>query len=504
MVEADLELPFSVRTSPMLAELVHRKLNLCAGIAQMAQMKTRVPQRCMQESFADGTASVHVELLIPRSVALSAVLSEQVSVMLTSCVAGIAEREVCDLSRRERRGRRRTMHMLRSTSGVLQFSVGIRPPIARAIPLSAASSCRRGVARVCPSLQCCRCGESLLQGRFTRMQSWHLSFSRPEGPHSLLDLAIADAMPYKSAPKSRIPLARYPASNPSFYTLFTSTGCGRGVLVFPVQIQEKLVARQECTPSLLDLAIADAVARKKDPVLRSAAPPLRMMSMPLSPSPSPSAACVLRLEGAVRSVFQPDIEEAVEANCLVISPLEETLRQAQVPFVLMIRNLLPLLPSQALQGREVLLNLVIVGHSHGGVIGHSLAQCLESAGFRVKGIVAVDTLGLPRRTEMPSPRFDPQALARHLSPYHWQLTAPKVNMMAPEVPPFRRMLPSRAELLVGGAVFPPKYMKVLVRFQHAAFAYAYPNVLVGPAGARNPETLSTGLKVVQAKKWLIY
>ncbi|CAE7677069.1 Ago2 [Symbiodinium sp. CCMP2456] len=147
-------------------------------------------------------------------------------------------------------------------------------------------------------------------------------------------------------------------------------------------------------------------------------------------------------------------------ECKEVSPVEETLRQAQVPFILMIRSFFPLLASQVLlQGRQVLLNLVLVGHSHGGVIAHSMAQCLESAGFLVKGIVAADTLGLPRKAEMPLPRFDPQALARHRSPYHWHLSSPKVNMMAPDVPPLRRILPSRAELLVGGAVFPPKHLQ---------------------------------------------
>ena len=68
-----------------------------------------------------------------------------------------------------------------------------------------------------------------------------------------------------------------------------------------------------------------------------------------------------------------------------------------MPFVVMIRHFLPLLPSQALQGRQVLLGLVLVGHSHGGVIAHTMAQSLESAGFLVRGIVAADTVGLPRK-----------------------------------------------------------------------------------------------------------
>ena len=171
-----------------------------------------------------------------------------------------------------------------------------------------------------------------------------------------------------------------------------------------------------------------------------AEPSPKKMGTPPPPSPTPSAACMLRVQGGARAAgsdFRPDVglEAAVEVNCVEVSPLEETLRQAQVPFILMIRNLLPLLPSQALlQGRRVLLNLVLVGHSHGGVIAHSMAQCLESAGFLVKGILAADTLALPRKAEMPLPRFDPQALARHRSPYHWHLSSPKVNVMAPEVP----------------------------------------------------------------------
>ena len=55
MVGADAELPFPVRTSPIIiAELVHRKLNVCAG--GIAQMKKRVPHIRTQESSASGTA----------------------------------------------------------------------------------------------------------------------------------------------------------------------------------------------------------------------------------------------------------------------------------------------------------------------------------------------------------------------------------------------------------------------------------------------------------------
>ena len=336
----------------------------------------------------------------------------------------------------------------------------------------------------------CRCGESLLQGYFGSVQSWHLSFSRQAGTHSLLDFAIADSVPYSCAARFAFaaPAPGYSAKHvrdacmagltkgraivqvsgwirPPFASVHTIpsslahderkqrrlagfigvfVGVYQNVLA-PGLAHKSSSERAKHSVSCMrfqELAISRALrpvhTRKKDQGLRSfgsAAPPSMMGPLSCSPSrPSPSAACVLRLQGAVRSVFRPDIEEAVEANCLVISPLEETLRQAQVPFMLMIRNLLPLPTSRALQGREVLLNLVLVGHSHGGVIGHSLAQCLESAGFLVKGIVAVDTLGLPRWTEMPLRHFDPQALARHLSPHHWQLTAPKLNMMAPEVP----------------------------------------------------------------------
>ena len=190
-------------------------------------------------------------------------------------------------------------------------------------------------------------------------------------------------------------------------------------------------------------------APKRHAVLRSFTGASRMWAPPGVEEPSPkvgmsrpaswpSATFMLRVRGAARAGsrdFRPDagLEAAVQANCVEVSPVEETLRSAQVPFVVMIRNLLPLLPSQALQGRQVLLDLVLVGHSHGGVIAHSMAQSLESAGFLVRGIVAADTTGLPRKAEMPIP-IDPPAIARHRSPYHWHLSSPNVNMMAPEVP----------------------------------------------------------------------
>ena len=319
----------------------------------------------------------------------------------------------------------------------------------------------------------------LLKGYFGCVQTWHLSFYRQEGTHSLLDLCscvVRFTFPGFSAKQVhdacmaalttgraivqvsgwiRPPFASVPRILPSPAGTAHDKGKQRSLAGFIGQnVHAPVLARRAhkssselCSHSVSCMRFQERdpsrslrpvrVARKKDPVLRSSgsvAPPSPMKSMPLSPSPLPSAAWVLRLQGAVRSVFRPDIEEAVEANCLVISPVDETLSQAQVPFILMIRHLFSLLPSHALQDREVLLNLVLVGHSHGGVVGHSLTQSLECAGFLVKGIVAVDTLGLPRWSGMPLPRFDPQGLIRNLSPYHWQLTAPTVNMMAPEVP----------------------------------------------------------------------
>ncbi|OLP95326.1 hypothetical protein AK812_SmicGene22564 [Symbiodinium microadriaticum] len=396
----------------------------------------------------------------------------------------------------------------------------IRPPVASAhAPPPAASSLRPAAAPVCRFLHC------RYRGCFRGVESWHLVVDKQGGMQSFVDLAIADSVPYSSAVRSSpaatgskpvcnasrvaalltISRAIAQASGwirpPATHHQLRHNGregligvhSGKLFVLVPSRCAHESSSKQ-ANHSIRCMRFQELVhgagtaawhslrsvqaARKNYAVLRSsrcasrmwpppvmAEPSPKKVGMPPPPSPTPRAACMLRLQGAVRSVFRPDIEAAVESFCLEISPVEETLRQAQLPFILMIRNLLPLLPSQALQDREVPLNLVLVGHSHGGVIAHSMAQCLESAGFLVKGIVAVDTLALPRWTEMPLPRFDPRALARHLSPCHWQLTVPKVNMMAPEVPPFRRMLPSRAELLAGGAVFPPKYVKDVDHFR---------------------------------------
>eukprot|EP00439_Symbiodinium_sp_Y106_P018011 s6245_g2.t1 len=482
-------------------------------------MKTRVPQIRTQESFAHGTASVHVELLIPQSVALSAVLSEQVPVKVSSFLASATECE----TNGGRRGRRRATHVLHITSRV-QFSVGIRQlqvsgwtcsPLSEthAIRRSAASSLRPGAAPKnrasrCASsqepvlqdgfrsmrssllgvlsqasaafginllpwtLRCCNCNVYLCPGRdvckvcqrcvlhgwaadhknaiVVDMSSWMSSVlsGAPEISRSAASSLRPGTAPGNCACQctSQEPVLQRRFRSIRFRLLGllgqASAACGIDVFPCAFVVTSTLSSAGQAEPSSKERDPSRSlrpvrVARKKDPVLRSSgsvAPPSPMKSMPLSPSPLPSAAWVLRLQGAVRSVFRPDIEEAVEANCLVISPVDETLSQAQVPFILMIRHLFSLLPSHALQDREVLLNLVLVGHSHGGVVGHSLTQSLECAGFLVKGIVAVDTLGLPRWSGMPLPRFDPQGLIRNLSPYHWQLTAPTVNMMAPEVP----------------------------------------------------------------------
>ena len=379
--------------------------------------------------------------------------------------------------------------LLTTSTAIVLASSWIRSPVASA---SAVSPFAARLLQV----SACFCfpynsGQRSLQGYFRSAWSWNLVSSVQEGTHCLLDVALADALPCSCAVRFSHLTAESRASKtlrdascmasrvvthvwgwihpplasayviPPFVPRAACDKCKRQGLEGFIRLHHSkqlvpVVLRHahECGSEFRKLheisgAVHGAVvaisrslhpvqaAPQKDAVPRSSGcstlpPP--MMGTPQPPSPSPSAACLLRLQGALRSVFRPDIEAAVEANCLEVSPVEETLRLAQVPFILMIRNLLPLLPSQALQDREVLLNLVMVGHSHGGVIAHSLAQRLEAVGLLVKGIVAVDTLALPRMTETPLPRFDPQALFRHLSPYHWQLTSSKVNMMAPEVP----------------------------------------------------------------------
>ena len=149
--------------------------------------KTRVPRRRTQESFASGTASVHVGLLMPLSAAPSTALSEQVAMRFTSFAAGTNAKQVCVLNHGE-------MH---STSrAIVQVSGGIRAPIAspHSINASAPSSLRASAAPVCLSLQC-RYGECLLQGYPRHMRSWHVFVSRQESKQALLNLAIANAVP---------------------------------------------------------------------------------------------------------------------------------------------------------------------------------------------------------------------------------------------------------------------------------------------------------------------
>ena len=368
--------------------------------------------------------------------------------------------------------------LLTTSTAIVLASSWIRSPVASASAVSPFA------ARLL-QMSACFCfpynsGQRSLQGYFRSAWSWNLVSSVQEGTHCLLDVALADALPCSCAVRFSHLTAESRASKtlrdascmasrvvthvsgwihpplasayviPPFVPRAACDKCKRQGLEGFIRLHHSkqlvpVVLRHahECGSERMHHSASCMRFQERCMVLwlpfrvpctRSRQLPSPMMGTPQPPSPSPSAACLLRLQGALRSVFRPDIEAAVEANCLEVSPVEETLRLAQVPFILMIRNLLPLLPSQALQDREVLLNLVMVGHSHGGVIAHSLAQRLEAVGLLVKGIVAVDTLALPRMTETPLPRFDPQALFRHLSPYHWQLTSSKVNMMAPEVP----------------------------------------------------------------------
>eukprot|EP00439_Symbiodinium_sp_Y106_P020805 s8535_g2.t1 len=358
--------------------------------------------------------------------------------------------------------------LLMKTRAVVSVSGWIRPPLAsaRASP-PAASSLPPATAPVFFSLQCSyiRCFREVLSG--------HLFVSRSEGKQSLLDLAIADSVSYTCAARSSqsspavigcdAKLVRNPRcmagrliTNRAIIQAsglicprsahdqrkcralegFVGVHSGKRLaLVFSRDAHQS--SSKQANHSSRCIRFQDLVhgagmavsktlrpaqaARKRQAVLRSFRGVSRMWAPPgvAEPSPKvgmprPSAAFMLRVLGGARAAgndFRSDVglETVVEANCAEVSPVEETLRLAQVPFVVMIRNLLPLLPSQALQGRQVLLDLVLVGQSHGGVIAHSMAQSLESAGFLVRGIVAADTLGLPRQVEMSSPRFDPKA-----------------------------------------------------------------------------------------------
>ena len=193
-----------MRTSPIIiAELVHRQLNLCAG--GIVQTKKRVPHmgscqnygpflgtlvvRCRitlrtqkgtiilttahirtQEGFASGTASVHAaeSVIVPVKV-ISLAAGEW------SCAAGL----------------------LIKTGAIVPVSGWIRTPFASAhTGPAAASSLPPAAAPVFFSLQCS------YGGCFKAVRSGHLFVTRLDGKQSLWDLAIADSVPSGSAVRS--------------------------------------------------------------------------------------------------------------------------------------------------------------------------------------------------------------------------------------------------------------------------------------------------------------
>eukprot|EP00439_Symbiodinium_sp_Y106_P011523 s8595_g1.t1 len=347
---------------------------------------------------------------------------------------------------------------------IIQVSGWIRPPVAsaHAIPPSAASSLRPVAAPVC-FLQCS------YGGCFRAVRSGHLFVSRPTtGRRAKLfpdARCMAGRLITLITNRAIIQVSGWFRPRSAHDRFIGVQNNKRLALVFSHHAHQSSSKQANHSAACIRcqdlvhgarMAVSNTLrpvqaAPKRQAVLQSFRCPSWMWAPPgvaeplpkvgmSRPSSWPSAAFMLGVHGAARVAWRVvrdvpvGLQAAVEANYAEINPVEETLRLAQAPFVVMIRKLLPLLPSQALQGRQVRLDLVLVGQSHGGVIAHSLAQSLESAGFVVRGIVAADTLGLPRQVEMSSPRFDPQALARHRSPYHWHLSSPKLNMMAPEVP----------------------------------------------------------------------
>ena len=247
MVEADAELPLPVRTSPILAQLVLRRLNLREG--GIAQKKTRTPQRRTQESFASGTASVHAGLLIPLRIAPLAILTQQITLWYAVFAASTTEKQVYGLSRREMDPKRTS-----STSRAVQVSGWVRTLVtAHEYPPFAASSLRLG-ERVCCSLLC-RSGEGLLQGHFRGTQSCHLLVSRQEETHCVVDCAIADPLPTSCAVRFNLPSAESSATHVPDVTTATAIAQVTGWIRTPVASANAIPPTSASSPGLVQAPV---------------------------------------------------------------------------------------------------------------------------------------------------------------------------------------------------------------------------------------------------------
>ncbi|CAE7307146.1 unnamed protein product [Symbiodinium natans] len=184
------------------------------------------------------------------------------------------------------------------------------------------------------------------------------------------------------------------------------------------------------------------------------------ISLPGVRRPSPTAPYILILAGAARVVDKAtNLVKAVAASYLGMEPVEELLMFGQMPSVLFCRAVLQLPTWQAAWDTSTqVLDLLLVGHSHGGLMAHDVAQRLESTGFAVRGVMALDTLHVPRWTG--DAEMEPKALLKNRAPDHWQLLSLEVNMMAMRtaVLPVKRNFMDKAEAFACGAVFLPKHL----------------------------------------------
>ena len=232
-----------------------------------------------------------------------------------------------------------------------------------------------------------------------------------------------------SQPSQRGPIAQaWGRVRPSF----DSTNAGPGLM-----ISEHAASHQH---SIVPMRFPELLRDPGVPSLRHSKLPVcpknqtggvsSQISLPGVRRPSPTAPYILILAGAARVVDKAtNLVKAVAASYLGMEPVEELLMFGQMPSVLFCRAVLQLPTWQAAWDTSTqVLDLLLVGHSHGGLMAHDVAQRLESTGFAVRGVMALDTLHVPRWTG--DAEMEPKALLKNRAPDHWQLLSLEVNMMA--------------------------------------------------------------------------
>ena len=155
---------------------------------------------------------------------------------------------------------------------------------------------------------------------------------------------------------------------------------------------------------------------------------------------------VTLIAGGARTTFQGSLPGYLSHLCRLscggntcyVHPVEDALLTAAFSLCLLKlvqwMNVGALKRAQPSQQWSCPLETVLVAHSFGALIAYSLAQQLETYGFLVPAIIALDTRsGAPRQTFS---QLQPVALSQNRAPFHFHLETAKAAYMAPHAPRF--------------------------------------------------------------------